>query len=764
MKRKIVALLLAVMMMLNLPALSGCGKKSDGSDHVTRGEWISMLAGAFGMDSYVDNSLHYTDVTPDSPLFSYVQAAFEWDVLSIYTDEQLNPDKKVTREEVGSTAAIAIGFNVTDDQFNTKGRFNSDASIAYAVQNGILENDKKLSGKMTQEECEAVIVAARAAYLSQPVSKKADFKTTDDLIDLTGLDAGWIAEETGRVTIPAGYASGVSGSTAFVATEDGVVEIEAGDSFVTAPTEQKPNGVAYKVASIEEVDGEVVITTEPPTLYDLYDQLNVSEDVDVDLDNIIWMIGDGSSPGTEGVVSRQGDTFHISLLSYPADDMCIVPLDGKTYRYGGKSQQFNIGNGSFESSWSNHSSSVIGSGEGAHALAKSNFVYNDTPSIADFGGTTDSWSKNLEMDNSFSGGYKITGDISINAINVKTAIEYNKLWDIPYGVKSASVQVDSDITSTLTLKGNLSEKLYVAAVPVPIASTGLSVKVDLYLYVDANGSLVVTASLGSSAKVEYANQKLKHTASSQANASVDANMQIDFGAELEATLEALGVVKIVDVGAKAGGCLTASAGVSGLCKVSEENGIAKLTYQESMKIKADLYVPTVNLYAGGSETLVGKLGLSGSWDIMTKEKGALHYSLADYEWVFWEETVLTDSEGNIIESESSTAGEQDGIGASHEERLDLKSYVLTLMVEPVRLELDLNEGETAPDVVWTSEDSSIASVDSTGLVSPVGNGHTVITVSLRSDPGIYVKCAVYVDEIGDNDWEFIPADFTGITL
>jgi hypothetical protein len=407
---------------------------------------------------------------------------------------------------------------------------------------------------------------------------------------------------------------------------------------------------------------------------------------------------------------------------------------------------------------------VIGSGEGAKALENSNFVYNGTPSIDDFNGSTESWSKELEIDNSFSGGYRISGDISINALTVTTEIEYKrtKWFDIPYGIEYASIQVNSDISSNLTLEGNLSERLHIATIPVPIAATGLSVGIDLYLYADANGVLVVGAFLGSNAKVEYADGKLRHSASSEANATIDANIEINFGAELAATLEALGIISIVDVGAKAGGTVTASANISGSCKASEDDGVAKLTYQESLSIQADLYVPTINLYAGGSDTLIGALGLSGSWDIMTKDKGAMRINLVDYEWVFWEETVLTDGEGNVTASDSSTAGEEDGVGASNEDRLDLTTYVMTISGESKQLELELDEGEAAPAVVWTSDNPDVARVDDTGLVTPVSTGYAIITVSLQSDPSVYVKCAVYVEELGEENWEFLPADMAYI--
>lgn len=765
MKRRLFSCLLMLVFVANLLPLSGCGSKNEG-DAVTRGEWITMLSEAFGMDSYTEDTPYYSDVATGTALFPYVQSAAEWDVLSIFTDDTLEADKAVNREEVASTAAIAAGFDVSDDQFDSKGAFDSAASIEYAVQHGILENDKGLSKSMTREACESALAAACDAYLNTPIEEKIHVIADENLVDLTDLDTESLRLEGNRMTIPSGYAGGMvqdsSGDLkASIDTGDGVVEVGVGEVFVTAPTAENPAGVAYKVSSIDEVDGEIVFTTEEPTLYDLFEELNVHETVSVDSSNIIWLVGtQGSSTGAQGISADGDNTYYVELLSAQPETPKATLLGGETYSYGGYSRSFEWGNGSFEKNWSNHSSSVIGSGEGAQALSNSNFVYNDTPSIDDFNGSTDSWSKGLEVDNSFSGGYKITGNISINAITVGTEVEYKRTrWlDIPYGVECASVQVTSDISSTLKLEGNLSERLHIATIPVPIAATGLSVGIDLYLYADASGALVVTASLGSSAKVEYVSGKLKHAANSEANAKVDANIEVNFGAELSATLEALGIVSIVDVGAKAGGVLTASAHVSGACKASEDDGIAKLTYQESLSIQADLYVPTVNLYAGGSDTLIGKLGLSGSWDIMTKNDGAMHFSLVDYEWVFWEETVLTDNEGNITASESTTAGEEDGVGASDEDRLDLMAYVLTISGESKQLELDLAEGETAPAVVWTSDDPSVARVDNAGLVTPVSTGYTLITVRLQSDPSVYVKCAVYVEEIGVENWEFLPSD------
>ena len=132
MKRKIVSLLLTITLMVNLLPLSGCGKQ-DNEDSVTRGEWIAMLSETFGMDSYTEETPYYSDITNDNTLFPCVQSAAEWDVLSIFTDDTLEPNEKVTLEEVASTAAIAAGCDVSESQFDDKGNFDADASIDFAV-------------------------------------------------------------------------------------------------------------------------------------------------------------------------------------------------------------------------------------------------------------------------------------------------------------------------------------------------------------------------------------------------------------------------------------------------------------------------------------------------------------------------------------------------------------------------------------------------------------------------------------------------------
>lgn len=286
-------------------------------------------------------------------------------------------------------------------------------------------------------------------------------------------------------------------------------------------------------------------------------------------------------------------------------------------------------------------------------LETSNFVYDAAPSIDDFNGTTQAWTKSLSLENKFSAGYKITGNITIHALTVTTNVEYHKdtvlLLDVDTLPESAGLQINSDISSSLKLEGNLNERLKIATIPIPVAATGLVVSVDLYLFADASGELQVKAELGSSARADWnAPSNVKATAESHVSADATAAIDIEFGAELAASLNAFGTVTIMDVGVKVGGDLEASAYVGGKCEVTMEDGITTRNYTESISVKSKLYVPVINLYVGSSDSLVERVGISKEWNIAGKDNGAESHSLIDKEWVIWSKIVQIGADGKPI--------------------------------------------------------------------------------------------------------------------
>lgn len=749
MKKKLLSFLLALSMLAGL--LGGCVKEEtagkepenpnitpSGADSqqqeaqpVTRGEWIAMLAGTFSLGEAKADMPYFSDVDAGSEIFDYVQSSVEWGILE-KTGGAFSPQEPITRGTVAETAAYAAGYGVgIDDETGAiTSAFDAQGAIAYALEHSIIAADDDLDGNMTYSQCLSALEAARTAYVSAPPGEeKMEVVPSSSLVDLTSM-GGRVAIADGQLTIAEGAAveEGADGSqTAVVETGAGTVEVRVGSVVVMPGTALDPAGVAYKVSAIAEEGNGVILHTVAPELGDLYDELHINTTVSADPADIIWADGvsavplDGGAPGE----------YRITLLSSAAQ---AVPLENII------DHSFSFGNGA-EKVWTDHNSDSLGTTVGAQALENSNFVYEETPSIEDFNGGIDPWTADLAVTNKYSSGYKITGNITISSIDVTPQIEFNKIWGIPYGVKNASVTLNSNVTSTLTMEGNLSEEIWLASVPIPIGPTGLSVSVDLYLYATASGMLEVRAALSPVAKVEYAGGDFKQTVSCTADTRAEMAIEMNFGANLKLSLRALGLT-VVDAGVKVGATVTANAYVGGNCVVSREDTTVKSVYQQSMNLEADLYCPIVSVSVNG-------LGMGKNWDIITREN-TRHVELVRESWVFWEETVL--EENDEVVSTETEEGDEALAGASDESRLDFDTYMVSLAEDTWQINVTQSSGQ----VLWYTDNPVVAVVDENGLVTPLGNGTAVITAVLADDPSVYVKCVVYVYAEEEHDWEFLP--------
>ena len=745
MKKRLIALVLASCMLAGL--LTGCAAAGDAQQNpppassddmpqnetpVTRGEWIQMLASAFALVDPQSDVPYYTDVSAADECFAFVQASVEWGVLRT-NEDVFSPQEPVLRRDVAQTAAAAAGFGVSVDEATgaVVSEADEDSLVAFAQEHGIIQAGLDLDGTVTRSECLAAVEAARTAYVTvTPSEERMEVVPSSSLVDLTSLGNRLMIDgQRLRITSGASVRENADGSlSALVELDGATVELSAGSVAVTAATSSDPSGVAYKISSVQTDGEEVILDTVAPELGDLYDELHVSTTVSADPDDIIWADGVSATP----MDGHPGEYQIVLLSSTPQAAPVSALLD----------RSFSFGNGA-QKTWTSQNSSALGTSASAQAFENSNFVYTDTPSIEDFGGSTDSWTKQLAVQNKFSSGYNISGNITISSIDVSPQIEFNKFWGIPYGIKTASVSVTSNITSSLTLTGNLSNELLIGTVPIPVGPTGLTVSVDLYLYVNASGNLAVRASLTPSAKVEYAAGGFKQSASCTAETHADMAIDINFGADLQVALRALGMT-IVDAGVETGAAVTAQAYVDGSCTVSQENETVKTVYQQSMNLQADLYYPIITVSVSG-------LGKSKDWNIISQEN-AQHVEMMREEWVFWEETVLTEND-EVVSSEVEE-GDEALAGAADAEKLDLAVYMITLTDEAAR-QLTVTQG--SGDVMWSSDAPVVASVDSNGVVTPLANGTAVITATLADDPDVYVKCVVYVQMQEEHNWEFLPA-------
>lgn len=609
--KKILSLALALA--VSLVTLGGCGGKAP-TGGVTRGEWIAMLAQGFGLEDSKNTTPYYTDVDEKDELFPAVQSLGDWGILAPFGAEKLGPDKPVTRQEVAATAAIAAGFRPGES-------LDLERAVEFAADKGILRQDGQT--ELTADELGTVLAEAKEVYLNDPGEERMEVEFSPNLVDLRMLAPSGVFMEAGPgqcYLATATVTTREDGQAMVVLPWSGEqIALGPGDTFIAPPTAEFPAGIAHKITAVHPGGNHVTLDVEQPALSDLYEKLDVRTTLHADLNNIIWAQG-VSATGAEG-------EYTLCLLGNTQDS---EPFFEK---------EFTFQQGKHERDWTK-SNSYAGSGADASAFYDSNFVYTDTPSLEDFNDKTAPWEKKLLTENKFSAGYKITGKLTIQNISATPDVQFF----VPLIPESASIALNADMSAHLTLEGTLNERLKIASVPL-VGPKGLSVNVDIYLYVDAYGAIQAGAELLYNTKVEWAALAgLRKEQSSSMKTSLEIEADIGFGGDVAAVIYALGV-NIFDAGAKVGGEITAQAKVVGSCEETVADGLTTLLYKESMKVDATLYAPIVTLYAGSEDCLVGE---GGSWELLTKEN-TWSLPLLDKEWVFWRKALHFDEEGNAVE-------------------------------------------------------------------------------------------------------------------
>lgn len=747
MKKRIVSYIMVLAIMLGF--MSGCRPEGVGSSEsqntlgssgssqetelvqqsnlspVTRGEWITMLAQTFGFDSWQSQDPYYEDIGQDSNLFAYVQSSCEWGAL-MREEALFRPDDPVTRGEAAVMSVRAAGWDkLAEGQTN-----DFDTVLKFAQENGIVSASDNQNDELTEPECRAILLLAQGLYLSVETDQRQEIVWSEGVIDYTSASAEDVS---------------VQGTSVILKNADN--SVQEGSVILTPPTDENPGGLACKVVSITQGEnGSMILETEKPELSEVLEELDVAFTVTPSPDDFVP--GEGFSVSEVSADEKAGT----STLVFQADS---TPVVTEVWNYSKKVEaeplHFSAGSksGSFSKKSSNKNTAALGGGAEAAAFEKSSFVYDATPSIEDFKGSTEGWTKQLEIENSFSGGYEITGSVDVS--NMYIAVDVNYEW---FELKSFDVEVNADVTSTLQVTGELHERLKIGKARIPTPVAGLTVDLVLELYTDANGELQLEWVLSNNTKVEYSGGNLRKTTNADSQTSFQLAVELGIGANASVGIAVFGL-GIVDVNASVGADLTAQAGLEGTVEAAaSSDGTAALTYREAMTLKADLYYPIVSLGVGNGDNLANQLGLSGTWDLITKDN-AKHQTLLDYNWVFWEETieVNADDVSSVPSSESEEEQEQETKENNtsfilKEQYLPLEqgeSYSLTI--------LSLPDGVTEDQLIFESKNSEVASVAADGTITGNSQGSTQIYV--KTPQGGLQVCAVTVWGEAENDWVFL---------
>ncbi len=735
MKKRILAAILVATTLLQLVALSGCKKATDSDDHaqqtMTRGEWIALLGQTLGMSDYHGDTAYYQDVNPDSEIYPYVQSCYEWGVLS--GDGQFNANDAATPEFVAYTAALATG-TVPDDLLG-----NDDAIEKFAQEHGLFPDGKK---DVSVEAGLAIAESAQRVYMDDHHENVVDITWTDGVVDLS--ESLSVSADGTQLTMPTAQADSLAvGSVVIVTSEDGLL-------------------VAKKVTSLRTEDGQTILQTEEPDLGDVFDEVTLydSSAPDLSLAKLENGVTIGPVANPLNVATVKDGVYIDDLVKRGVNQTSPVETKGVGFSLGvnftdGKiSGGLGLGDIDAEVKYPTFPVDKVADGSQEEKLgqifkksaksAPEPITYDDLILIDDAG-----YECKVQAKGEIEGGYEITGSIDIDNLYIETGFEFKKIFGIPTGIKRVVIEANGSFSTNLTLKGKLSGEVAVATLPIFVANVGL-VEVKLILYMDISGELQVKAEVESNVKFEYSNGNIKKTKQTDQSISGEAAIEAEVGPKVNVGLTLIGL-KIIDIEASFGINFEFEATE----KISRTTNIVDTanakektsTWIYSIALESHLRLPIIKLKVGyDPKSLANKLDIKFSWDIVSKENAPVDWKppLLNCEIAIWTYTETETLEGEDAEQENS--------------RFDLSQYTLILTGEPQQLELEMLEGKKTPKIIWTSEDPSIATVNDSGLVTPVSTGVTVVTASNKDNPDESVKCTIIVQEIGESNWEFLPAD------
>lgn len=766
MKKRMKKILALIMSLVLTTTLFACGDEqtedmnniNNSSAFLTRGQWVVMLANAFGIDEFSNESPYYTDVDSDDDIFIAVQACYEWDILSTGTDK-FKPDEIATLGFVVTTSVLAAELDY--DKYATSDNIN-ESIINCANEYGITDikysDSGELNSGVTSVEVAMILNSAVTAYMEIDNSDICEYTYKENVIDGNEIQVPSLVNDTVNVV-----------------SEKDAKGLET-DSIVIMPsTDECPNGYAVKIVSkTKNSNGTYSIKTETPELYDIFDGIDIDTSVEVTSENFIPAEGitvinkidtaddvtstkfynytdinnlgsyDSKTDETASASANNKITLKVDLLSgkIKADSALTASLGDLKATYTEsvyKDPRYDdfyklcedtkflpphfIKAKSCNEIIKSYKEGKINTEQLKEALKQ----YQDENGNEKYGKT---------LAAPYSAGYSLTGEVSVSmTIDAEADIDFHAFSKPHVELKKYSITVKSDFDSNLDFKGKLSGAVKLGTISVPIGGP-FSVDAELYAFADVNGEIKFTTKISNTNKIEYEKGSYKKTNEKSCSQSLEIKVSLEMGFKVTVYLSAFGL-KLVDVSVSASALLEADAMLSREVKLEISEDSIYLKDAVTLSSSVIIYLPLVKVSVGDSKSLVKELGLSLSYDIYKKEdKHILVKKLFDdsVDWIIYEESIPLNEDETTTKEEITTSNQEattDGGNTSAGSVLTLSEFVVSLNVGGTKaLSVTIPEGYSSNDLVWSTSDSTVVTV-SDGNIKSIGEGSATITVATK---------------------------------
>lgn len=749
--KRVISILLLISIIAS--ALTGCNKPKDPEkEPLTQGELCSMVCDEFGMYDFEQSEPYIESVTEESPYFEAVQKCVEWGIIDA-DNSDFDVNSEVTEAELAEILVNA--GNLLGEEANTEDK------IEFAIKNDLVgtrpDGTINANKSVTLGEAQTAVSAAQEMWANPNYDEYLDYKLKDGVTEISKED---IHYENGSLIVTADAASGLKEGSIYLAPDE--------YGFIGA----------YRVNVIQDTgNGSFVISNDDSLkLEDVVESLSYQESKDVDLSTAVITDWDGN-------VIHDGINGTSASNSY-SEDPRLEFLDTSI-------QENQINSTGFLSS--TKFSFKVNDLDVDVTVTDNSIAFGVKGEVEGVPISGEYKISDLEVDNKID--YSVFGGLKYARLCMDYETEQNMALSqsITYGKNMYNQKEDFDHLGTLikdvaytasktglNYDGNEckgSQKSYgILKLDIPgLSSSICGLRLEVKLDVTVKGTVKIVLTTSSKYGVEYQKKSGARIINKKST-----DKKIDVKAQIEALLY-VGLVafcwkfNLADIGAKIGlGC-----------SMSSTAHLADYNKAGELPVEVDACVTRL---PGDFMEILSSVPLGGSRKIETCSDAKIYFILRgaigsnsllgnfikiEREFFGEKNAVLIGlhlEDGRIVDSctrkyrsedpddEEKEANEENAAGSTDPEKLDLTSYILTLRGQSQHLEIDLGEGETAPEVIWASADPKIATVDSTGLVSPVSTGITKVTVSLKSDPTVYVLCTIVVQEIGEENWQFLPAD------
>ena len=747
MKKTIALILTLVISVSSFSLISGCSKGSTEA-FITRAQWVEALASQFGLDDYSTDEPFFTDIDRSSDIFNYIQSCCDWGIITPDKSD-FRPDESVRTSFAVETALKAADIDVGESSY-----------VEYAAKNGAIENDsfKVAEGTLTPEKADKILNWAVDLYHSKESEPVENVVLNPEVKDKRDVIA--IETEPGQYNM------------------EGKADVKENDIVILPPTPENPSGVARKITEVVYNDnGTVTVTTVEPEIGEVYEEVEISGVVAVPTKEDI-ILADGvtfadkttnlsytggaktgsliSSSGYDVESIAKGEDFSLNInftngkvsVAKNWDLLLGTSLEGKLTA--DTEPQIRDEKGNLPGEWFNKTSVIpdknlfgkdpYDNSEAIEKYQNGEISLDELKSKLDL--NPDQTEKHPSvMTGKFSGGYEINGKLQIKNVYVKPDIKLSKNWlGIPNGIDSYSIEVNYELESSLTFKGKLESELTIATMPIPIGATGFSVSLEAILFANANGELEVKLVVSDNLKTEYKNGQTKKSTTKESSLECNASIKLDVGPGIKVELKFLGI-GVADAKIKCAFRFKAEAGIKYSTTYDETDEDIIIVRQSSFNLDVNGYFPIITLSLGSKDTLMGKIKLSFSWELVGEDKAVkMKIYSSDGDVVFWQDVTQLSKD---IERVTEPAAGYIGISAYTLSLSPGKSEKLTIKTLPDRYSKD--------DLTWRSNRSEVADVSSDGLVTAKAEGHATITVS--TSDGLYIgACVVNVStEDSQND-------------